>query len=218
MGKNLSDLLKDMELSLEYLMLERPKIHRVKQNTPEWLEMRRSHFTASETPIVLGLSPWTKPYQLAQEKFGGAKPQEGNKATAFGHEHEDAARKWVSARYGIPFRACVMTRGKFLASLDGKSRLSILELKCPISGQRGHTWKETKNGIIPKHYMAQIQHQLMVSGAKACYFVVYDPYDVDSTLMRVVLPNRTYWETIITAWSEFVNKYAYLTENLGIIP
>ena len=46
------------------------KIVRMAQGSPEWHEHRRAYRNASETAIVLGLSPWTTPYQLWQLKLG----------------------------------------------------------------------------------------------------------------------------------------------------
>jgi len=37
----------------------------------EWHEHRRAHRNASETPIVLGVSRWTTPYQLWQARLVG---------------------------------------------------------------------------------------------------------------------------------------------------
>jgi hypothetical protein len=39
-------------------------ICRLVQSSAEWHEHRRKHRNASETPIVLGVSPWRTPYQL----------------------------------------------------------------------------------------------------------------------------------------------------------
>ena len=36
------------------------------QGSPAWHEHRRHHRNASETPAVLGLSPWMTPHQLWQ--------------------------------------------------------------------------------------------------------------------------------------------------------
>ena len=42
-------------------------IVRMLQGSPEWHEHRRRHRNASETPVLLGLSPWQTPYQLWQD-------------------------------------------------------------------------------------------------------------------------------------------------------
>ena len=40
------------------------------QGSVEWHEHRRRYRNASETPAVLGVSPWQTPYQLWQLKLG----------------------------------------------------------------------------------------------------------------------------------------------------
>ena len=41
-------------------------ILKLEQGTPEWLAHRLKYRNASETPVVLGLSPFTTPYELWQ--------------------------------------------------------------------------------------------------------------------------------------------------------
>ena len=48
------------------------QIVKLVQGSPEWHEHRRNHRNASETPAVLGVSPWTTPFQLWQIKTGRA--------------------------------------------------------------------------------------------------------------------------------------------------
>ena len=45
-------------------------IVRMLQGSPEWHEHRRKYRNASETAVVLKLSPWLTPYQLWQQKLG----------------------------------------------------------------------------------------------------------------------------------------------------
>jgi len=65
------------------------------QGSAEWHEHRRSHRNASETPAVLGVSPWTTPFQLWQIKTGRAPQPEVTAAMAHG------TQSW-SRRLGRP--------------------------------------------------------------------------------------------------------------------
>ena len=47
-------------------------IMKLDQGSPEWLAHRAKYRNASETPVVLGVSPWQTPYQLWLEKKGRA--------------------------------------------------------------------------------------------------------------------------------------------------
>jgi len=46
------------------------KLH-VLQGSPEWLEARRTHITATDLPVLLGINPWRCEQDLADEKAGG---------------------------------------------------------------------------------------------------------------------------------------------------
>ena len=41
------------------------------QGTPEWLEFRRTMVMASDSPVIMGVSPWKTPLQLYHEKVNG---------------------------------------------------------------------------------------------------------------------------------------------------
>ena len=61
------------------------------QGTPEWLAHRLKYRNASETPTVVGASPWQIPYQLWLERTGrGKRPVTA--AMRRGTELEPAAR------------------------------------------------------------------------------------------------------------------------------
>jgi putative phage-type endonuclease len=61
------------------------------QGTPEWLDHRRKYRNASETPAVMGVSPWQTPYGLWLERTGRAQTKV-NAAMTRGAELEPAAR------------------------------------------------------------------------------------------------------------------------------
>jgi putative phage-type endonuclease len=93
------------------------------QGSTEWHEHRRNHRNASETPIVLGVSPWCTPYQLWQQKLGLAKP-EVNGAMLRGTELEPAARAAYERLTGLtmkPSRSSARSRGAS-AACGGQSR------------------------------------------------------------------------------------------------
>ena len=47
------------------------KLH-VLQGSPEWLAARREHITATDIPVLLGISPWKCEQDLADEKLGAS--------------------------------------------------------------------------------------------------------------------------------------------------
>ena len=66
-------------------------IVKLMQGSAEWHEHRRSHRNASETPAMLGVSPWMTPYQLWQIKLGVVEP-EVTPAVLHGTQLEPQAR------------------------------------------------------------------------------------------------------------------------------
>ena len=150
-------------------------IIQLKQGSPEWLAYRLSMRNASETPAVLGLSPWTTPYQLWLQKTGRI-VQAVNAAMKHGTDTEPAARLVYEVQTGNIMQPLVMRDGPYSASLDGMNLEGnlIVEIKCPVRGQDSTLWKEVTNNLVPSHYAVQIQHQMMVSGAATADLWVFD--------------------------------------------
>src|SRR5207244_2786888 len=94
------------------------KIVRMLQGSPEWHEHRRTHRNASETPVLLGLSPWQTPYQLWQAKLGLIE-QEVTAAMHHGSELEPVARAAYERQTGHVMQPLVVVDGEYSASLDG---------------------------------------------------------------------------------------------------
>src|SRR5208283_5252055 len=112
------------------------KIVHMLQGSPEWHEHRRRYRNASETPVVLGLSPFCTPYKLWQLKLGLLEP-EVTPAMRHGSELEPAARAAYEARTGLVMQPLVVVDGEYSASLDGLTLGGerIIEIKCPVQGR-----------------------------------------------------------------------------------
>lgn len=151
------------------------KIVQLTQGSAEWLKYRKSMRNASETAAVLGVSPWLTPYQLWLLKTG-RKTQEASAAMQRGTDLEPAARAAYEAQTGHVMQPLVIQDGLYSASLDGMTLAGdlIVEIKCPFRGHDSALWKEVKAGWVPDHYAAQIQHQMMVSGASLAHLWVFD--------------------------------------------
>lgn len=152
-------------------------LRQLEQGSPEWHAFRAVHRQASETPALMGCSPWfpKTPVQLARVKRG-LDVIEDNPAMKHGRDNEQKAREWCERNLGEAMSPCVVVDGEYAASLDGLTfdRETILEVKAPPNGRSSHLYQETQAGRIPPNYMWQMQHQLMVSGAHRCLFAVWD--------------------------------------------
>ena len=176
------------------------------QGSTEWHEHRRTHRNASESAIVLGLSPWTTPYQLWQQKLGLAEP-EVNQAMLRGTQLEPAARAAYEALTGQVMQPLVLVEGQYSASLDGLTLAGdrILEIKCPFKGRASSLWKSLREGQLPEHYGIQVQHQLMVTRAAVCDVFVFD--GTEGVLLEVT-PDPGTWPRIHAAWDDFMRCVA----------
>lgn len=145
------------------------------QGSPDWLSYRLTMRNASETAAVLGVSPWCTPYQLWLLKTGRSSTTV-TAAMQHGTDLEPAARAAYEAQTGNIMQPLVLQDGAYSASLDGMDLAGqlIVEIKCPYRGQDSALWREVKAGWVPDHYAAQIQHQLMVSGAAKAHLWVFD--------------------------------------------
>ena len=83
------------------------------QGSAEWHEHRRRYRNASETPVVLGVSPWATPYQLWQQKLGLVQP-EVTAAMLHGTQHEPLARAAYEALTGHVMQPLVHGRWRVL--------------------------------------------------------------------------------------------------------
>lgn len=178
-----------------------PTIVQLVQGSPEWLAYRKNMRNASETAAVLGVSPWMTPYQLWLHKTGRAE----SKATAamqHGTDMEPAARLAYETATGQILQPLVLSDGLYSASLDGMTLDGdlIVEIKCPYKGQASTLWNDVVVGHVPDHYAAQIQHQLMVSGAKLAHLYVFDG---TQGLLRPVEPIDHAMQRIRQGWDLF---------------
>lgn len=147
----------------------------IEQDTPEWLEMRKTHIGASDAAIIMKVSPWKTPYQLWQEKLGVVEPEPENFAMREGKRKEPIARKVLEEELGMPLIPSIKLhneRSWQMASLDAMSldESVIAEIKCP--GKADH--EQALSGIVPEKYYPQLQHQIEVCGLDYAYYFSFD--------------------------------------------
>jgi putative phage-type endonuclease len=181
-------------------------IMKLVQGSPEWHEHRRKYRNASETPIVLGVSPWQTPYQLWQHKLGLTEPQV-TPPMLRGMELEPTARAAYEALTGQVMQPLVVVDGKFSASLDGLTLGGdrLVEIKCPFKGRDSTLWKTVEAGRLPEHYQWQLQHQLMVAQAAVADVFVFDGAE---GIRLEITPTPHTWPQIHAGWDAFMRFVA----------
>jgi len=178
------------------------EILRMVQGSPEWHEHRKSHRNASETPAVLGVSPFLTRYGLWLQRTGRAE-QEVNWPMQRGRELEPAARAAYEQLTGLVMEPLVLVDGEYSASLDGMTLDGslVLEVKAPVKGQGSELWKEVQAGQLPEHYFWQVQHQLMVAGARLAHVWIWDGRQ---GVLLEQHPAPDQWSKIRKAWDAFM--------------
>jgi putative phage-type endonuclease len=151
------------------------KVINLQQGSREWLSFRRSKIMASDTPIILGKSPYCSPFTLWQRKLGLTPEQEETPAMRRGKDLEPIARGQFCCQFGIEMTPLVVESDDLpwmAASLDGYSKIdnSILEIKC--NGKKNHDI--ALGGEVPESHWLQMQHQMYVSGVQLGYYYSFD--------------------------------------------
>ncbi len=147
----------------------------MKQNTPEWLEMRKKYIGASDAPAIMGISPWKSKYQLWEEKVSISVPTYKSASMHRGTEMEPIAREEFIKMTGLIVEPEVMfhpSNSFMMASLDGlsKDKKYAVEIKCP--GPVDHN--EAMLDMVPKKYVPQLQHQLEVCGLEMIFYFSFN--------------------------------------------
>jgi putative phage-type endonuclease len=171
------------------------------QGSLEWLEMRKTHIMASDAPVIMGMSPWSTPLQLWEEKLGLKEPFSGNFATQRGTELEPLALEAYNNHTGNGASPCVVFSEEtpwMGASLDGLSKCGkiVVEIKCP--GKKNHNLAAF--GKIPPEYFAQLQHQLYTSGNNMLH---YFSYSEESCYLIEVLRDEVFIKKMLEAEKKF---------------
>lgn len=176
-------------------------IHDAPQGTPEWLSARAGCVTGSRASDVLakiktGEAAARRDYrtQLVAERLTGRPEESGfvNDAMRWGTEQEPFARMAYESETGNMVRETGFIRmtDKYVGcSLDGDidDFTGIVEIKCPKTSTH-IGWMLA--GKLPSQHVAQVTHNMMVTGAKWCDFVSYDPRLPDNLRLFIVRVNR----------------------------
>lgn len=142
------------------------------QGSEEWLAWRSGGIGSSDAAVIMGLSPYKTPYQLWEERTGRAQEEDIGFAGFIGHRAEPYIRRLIEQGTGQIFEPVTIVSKDFpfmLASLDGSTLTMDLILECKLNAADRHDL--VRNGEIPEDHLAQVQHQLLVTGARQCIYV-----------------------------------------------
>ena len=181
-------------------------------NRADWLALRRSGVGASESACLLGWSPFGTAATVWASKVGVGVDIEETVVMRRGRQLESAVARILSDETGLEVVhhgdhvvARAADHPRLLCTLDREIRHPVLgpgvaELK---TSRRGEDWPpDDVSGLdtvftprdVPRHYYAQVQHQMMVTGATwgvlAClsfgHRFVYGKIEPDADIQRAI--------------------------------
>jgi len=178
------------------------------QKTPEWLEHRRTHRNASDTPSVTGHSPYKSRTKFMGEWVTGI-VEEVDEPTQRrfdgGNRAEELARPLMAQIIGEDLSPVVGVDEVWSASFDG---LNFDETIAAEHKALNDTLRAvTCAAELPIYYREQMEHQLMVCGGVKCLFMA-SKWNDDDTLAEEIHfwyePDMNLRAQIIAAWDQFL--------------
>ncbi len=172
------------------MLCEKYTILNLEQGSKEWHEARRNRIGASDAAAIMGVSPWTTPYQLWRRKLGLIPEQEENGAMRRGKELEVKAREICCELLDcelFPLTIVPEDDPWMICSYDGinlDKRIAV-EIKCPGKVDHG----KAESGEIPEKYRPQLKHQLYVCGFDEIYYFSYG-----KSTIRMLKYERNEWD------------------------
>lgn len=136
----------------------------MEQNSMAWHLWRKKGIGASDSPVIMGVSPFKTVYQLWKEKLGPLKEEKRNFIFEKGYRLEAQARAEIEIELGYSLSPllCEHHQASWLqASMDGININQQYAIECKVVGQAVFD-----AGICPAYYFPQIQHQYLVTGMK----------------------------------------------------
>lgn len=176
------------------------------QGSAEWLAYRKRHIGASETPYIMGSSPYVTPYQLWVRKKGLIPDVEMTPAMQRGKDLEPIALAEFEEIHNIFMTPKVFVSEEYpwmMASMDGVSLCGkvAVEIKCP--GKKNH--ELALCGKIPEEYIYQLQHQMIVLKLDSMLYFSFDGQKgvtlvakKDPVLAeKCIFHTRAFWQSIL---------------------
>ena len=142
-------------------------------NTPAWLTARKGLLGASEVACILGLSKWSTPLGIYNDKLNPNIRDDMSEWQEWGHRLEDAIATWVADNKGLT----VLPSPGLLQSVEypwlGATPDRVTERGEPVELKTSDRfmadqWAEG----VPDNYRIQVLVQMIVLGARRGYLAV----------------------------------------------
>lgn len=171
----------------------------IEQGTDEWKSIRKGKLTASHAATIAVAGVGLKTYVnevMAEFYSNGEKVHFSNIHTERGNELEDEARSIYSITSGsVVAQVGFIEYSEHIGCspdgliYNGETIDGMIEVKCPDDKEYFQYIINGESNIDPK-YIAQIQMNLLITEAKWCDLVVYNPnYEAKSMCVYRILPD-----------------------------
>lgn len=154
----------------------------IKRNESEkaaWLEKRKHYITGTDAGKLIGVSPWGGKFAVWLDKTGRAAPVVETPAMKAGKKFESAILQTYAEEMNCKLEHVdgynLVTCDKYPrlgASLDGWNH----DLKIPVDAKnikwKNEKWGDAWTDQFPEYYKAQLQVQMMVTGATFAHLAV----------------------------------------------
>lgn len=154
----------------------------IKRNEAEkaaWLEKRKHYITGTDAGKIIGVSPWGGKFAVWLDKTGRAAPVVETPAMKAGKKFESAILQMYAEEMNCKLEHVdgyqLITCDKYPrlgASLDGWNH----DLQIPVDAKnikwKNEKWGDAWTDQFPEYYKAQLQVQMMVTGATFAHLAV----------------------------------------------
>ena len=190
--------------------------HSFLQGSPEWHAHRATHFNASDAPAMLGMSKYKTRPELLRELHTGVPPEVDPATQArfdAGHRFEALARPLAEKIIGEELFPVTGSDGRLSASFDGITMLgdAIWEHKTLNATLREAKATGLDGNELPMMYQAQMEQQLLVSGAERCLFMASAWTDAGELIDEYhcwYQPTPDLRRQIVAGWQQFEHDLA----------
>jgi len=144
-----------------------------KANTPEWMSARKGIVGASEVACILGLSKWSTPLGIYNDKLNPNSRDDMTEWQEWGHRLEDAIATWVADNKGL----VVLPSPGLLQSVEypwlGATPDRVTDRGEPVELKTSDRFMaEQWSDGVPDNYRIQVLVQMIVLGARRGYLAV----------------------------------------------
>lgn len=175
----------------------------------EWLQFRHGYIGGADAGTVVGLNPYSSPYELWAEKTGKIPAFEGNIITTVGSYLEELVAKLFEEETGKKVKRSNFTyvNDKYPFACADVDRLvigesALLEIKTTNSVP---TMKKIRGGEFPEQWWCQVSHYMAVLDLPKAYLAVlvncrelkiYELYRDDSEIDALMQAESEFWECV----------------------